>query len=105
MRQHLAFLDDAPSRLATTCERALLNSLGGGCQVPIGAYAVATKDGEITLTAICARPDGSELLREVGTGRDPEELGKRLGRKILDRGGNKILQDVYDEHGAGMAPR
>jgi hydroxymethylbilane synthase len=40
-RQHLAFLDDAAARATTTCERALLNKLGGGCQVPIGASAMA----------------------------------------------------------------
>src|SRR5580704_9167573 len=39
MRRHLAFLDDPAARAATTCERALLNKLGGGCQVPIGAFA------------------------------------------------------------------
>ena len=38
-RALLAFLDDADARAATTCERALLNKLGGGCQVPIGAFA------------------------------------------------------------------
>ena len=38
-RQHLEFLNDANARAATTCERSLLNSLGGGCQVPIGAFA------------------------------------------------------------------
>src|SRR5882762_6828697 len=38
-RQHLAFLDDANARATTTCERALLESMGGGCQVPIGAFA------------------------------------------------------------------
>ncbi|PSH05298.1 MAG: hydroxymethylbilane synthase [Acidobacteria bacterium] len=94
MRECLAFLNDEPSRIATVCERALLNQLGGGCQVPIGAYAVVN-GSEIRLTAICARPDGSELLREVGTGTDPVELGQRLGTTILKRGGDKILQDVY----------
>ena len=38
MREHLAFLNDAAARAATVCERALLNQLGGGCQVPIGAF-------------------------------------------------------------------
>src|SRR5579863_935308 len=38
-REHLKFLDNPAARAATTCERALLNSLGGGCQVPIGAFA------------------------------------------------------------------
>ena len=47
MRKHLAFLDDAAARAATACERALLNKLGGGCQVPIGAFA-EMKDGKLT---------------------------------------------------------
>src|SRR6266478_5452072 len=38
-RNQIAFLDNAAARTATTCERALLNTLGGGCQVPIGAFA------------------------------------------------------------------
>jgi len=93
-RAHLAFLDDKPSRVATVCERALLNKLGGGCQVPIGASA-EVKNGVITLTAICARPDGTELLREVQTGTDPVELGERTGDILLGRGADRILQEVY----------
>ena len=104
MRAHLAFLNDEPSRLATVCERALLNQLGGGCQVPIGAFAVV-ENGQIKLTAICARPDGTELLREVGTGTDPVELGQRLGTLLLGRGGDKILQDVYSENATGATSR
>jgi hydroxymethylbilane synthase len=99
LRQHLAFLNHEPTRLATVCERALLNQLGGGCQVPIGAHATV-EDGRITLTAICARPDGSELLREQGSGSDPVELGQRLGKLILGRGGDRILRDVYGENAA-----
>lgn len=94
MREHLRFLDDAASRATTTCERALLNKLGGGCQVPIGAHA-EMKDGKLTLTAICARPDGTEVIREVQTGSDPVELGERTGEAILGRGGEQILKDVY----------
>ena len=48
MRKHLAFLNDPDSRAATVCERALLNKLGGGCQVPIGAFA-EMKDGKLHL--------------------------------------------------------
>ncbi len=104
MRDCLAFLNHEPSRLATVCERALLNQLGGGCQVPIGAYAVAA-NGEIKLTAICARPDGSQLLRESGSGADPVELGQRIGKLLLGRGGDRILQDVTSENAAGATPR
>jgi hydroxymethylbilane synthase len=94
MREHLRFLDDAAARATTTCERALLNKLGGGCQVPIGAFA-EMEDGVLRLIGICARPDGTELIREVQTGSDPVELGERTGETILRRGGDQILRDVY----------
>src|SRR3954451_4410999 len=99
MREHLKFLDDRAARLSTTCERALLNKLGGGCQVPIGAHATVS-GGEITLVAICAKPDGTEVLRETQTGTDPLELGERVGEKLLKRGGEEILKQVYGENEA-----
>ena len=98
-RTHLEFLNDPAARLATTCERALLNQLGGGCQVPIGAYA-EVNDGAIQLTAVVARPDGSKVLRENASGRDPEQLGENVGRRLLERGGDRILQEVYGESAA-----
>src|SRR5882724_11259500 len=55
-RKHLAFLDDPDARATTECERALLNALGGGCQVPIGAHA-QTAGGKLRLKAVVARPD------------------------------------------------
>jgi hypothetical protein len=45
------------------------------------------------------------LLREVGTGTDPVELGQRLGTLLLGRGGDKILQDVYSENATGATSR
>ena len=99
MRDHLKFLDDPSARAATTCERALLNKLGGGCQVPIGAFAEMS-DGTLRLTAIVARPDGSEVLREQRSGGDPVALGEQVGDALLRRGATKILKDVY---GAGIA--
>jgi hydroxymethylbilane synthase len=100
MRKHLAFLNDADSRAATVCERALLNKLGGGCQVPIGAFA-EVKDGKLHLTGVVARPDGSEVLREQAIGTDPVVLGELVGETLLKRGGAKILEDVY----AAAAPQ
>ena len=91
---YLSFLNDAESRAATTCERALLNKLGGGCQVPIGAFA-EVKDGVLCLTAIVAQPDGSIILREHQTGADPVALGEAVGDALLLRGATKILGDVY----------
>jgi hydroxymethylbilane synthase len=99
MREILAFLNDPDARAATICERALLNKLGGGCQVPIGAFA-EVKDGTIFLTAVCAHPDGSQLLKEKASGTDPKEVGERAGDILLERGADKILEEVY---GAGIA--
>ena len=94
MRELLGFLNNSDSRAATICERTLLNKLGGGCQVPIGAFA-EVKDGKLRLTGVVARPDGSEVLREQQTGTDPVELGERVGHTLLKRGADKILEDVY----------
>jgi hydroxymethylbilane synthase len=99
MRKHLAFLNNSDSRTATICERALLNRLGGGCQVPIGAFA-QMKDGKLQLTGVVARPDGSEVLREQRSGSDPVALGEFVGDTLLRRGADKILEDVY---GAAVA--
>jgi hydroxymethylbilane synthase len=99
MRKHLGFLDDPAARAATTCERAVLNKLGGGCQVPIGAFA-ESRDGKLHLTAIVARPDGSTILREVQSGDDPIALGELVGDALLRRGATGVLDDV---HGAVVA--
>ena len=98
-RQHLAFLDDAAARATTTCERALLNRLGGGCQVPIGAFA-EVREGRLHLDAIVADPDGSKILRESRDGSDPVQLGESVGEILLQRGGDAILEAVY---GQGIA--
>ena len=90
----LRFLDDADARAATACERALLNALGGGCQVPIGAHAQRA-GRELKLTAVVARPDGSKLLRESRLGDDPEKLGVAVGRTLLEQGADQILKEVY----------
>ncbi len=93
----IKFLDHTPSRRAVLCERAALTALGGGCQVPIGAYAEENASGEITLRAIVAQPDGEALIRDRQIGRDPEELGARVGGALLIAGAQRILQEVYTE--------
>jgi hydroxymethylbilane synthase len=99
MRKHLAFLDDAGARATATCERAVLNKLGGGCQVPIGAFAEVTGE-QVRVTAIVAQPDGSMILRETQSGTDPIALGEKVGDTLLKRGADRILEQVY---GAAVA--
>ncbi len=99
MRSLLAFLEDVSARAATTCERALLNKLGGGCQVPIGAFA-EIEGRRIRLRGLVADPDGSKVLRETSEGDDPARLGEEVGEVLLRRGGDVILEEVY---GKGFA--
>jgi hydroxymethylbilane synthase len=94
-RQHLEFLNDPAARAATTCERALLNRLGGGCQVPIGALAEIRKTGKLHLESVVADPDGSKVVRDSRDGDDPEKLGNDAGTALLARGGDQILEAVY----------
>jgi hydroxymethylbilane synthase len=98
-RQHLEFLNDPAARAATTCERALLNRLGGGCQVPIGAFA-EMRNGKLHLESVVADPDGSKVLHDSRDGDDPEKLGYDAGTALLSRGGDQILEAVY---GRGLA--
>jgi len=97
-RSQIAFLDDAAARASTTCERALLTKLGGGCQVPIGAFA-EIQNGRVRLNALVAHPDGKSVLRETREGDDPVRLGEEVGETLLQRGGDAILEEVY---GAGF---
>jgi|SRR5581483_41305 len=90
----LKFLDHASTRAAVECERAALNALGGGCQVPIGAYA-SHKNGKLTLQAVVASPDGKEIVREQRSGSDPQKLGVDVGEELLARGARRILASVY----------
>jgi hydroxymethylbilane synthase len=95
-RTHLTFLEDSSARATTTCERALLNKLGGGCQVPIGASA-EVRNGKLHLEAIVAHPDGTVVLRESRDGSDPVKLGEEVGDTLLARGGDAILEEVYGQ--------
>ena len=94
--QHLAFLDDAAARATTTCERTLLNKLGGGCQVPIGAFA-EMRNHRLHLEAVVADPDGSKIIRESRDGDDPVQVGELAGEALLRRGGEEILEAVYGQ--------
>ncbi|HZU31514.1 MAG TPA: hydroxymethylbilane synthase [Candidatus Angelobacter sp.] len=93
-RTLLAFLNHAETRAAIECERAVLGAMGGGCQVPIGAFA-EVRNGQLHLHAIVGSPDGSLILREQGQDSDGEKLGRETAQILLRRGGDKILADVY----------
>lgn len=106
-REQIGFLDDPSARATTTCERALLDRLGGGCQVPIGALA-QMKDGKLHLESMVAAPDGAIVLRDSRDGDDPVTLGREAGAALVARGGGEILEAVLavqPEGGVAGPPR
>lgn len=101
--ESLRFLDHEETAIATQCERAVLNALGGGCQVPIGAYAHISS-GVLHLQAVVAHPDGTKILRHSQTGDGPVALGAAVGAKLLAMGAQSILDDVYDSGAVAPTP-
>jgi hydroxymethylbilane synthase len=89
-------LDDPTTHAAVLAERGVLGSLGGGCQVPIGAHATI-ENGRLSLLGVVAAPDGSEVIRAEAEGpaEDAEALGRALGAALLERGAKRILEAVY----------
>jgi len=89
-------LDHPPTRMAVTAERALLERLEGGCQVPIAAHAAIT-NGTVTLNALIAGVNGRRLVRDSvhGPMRDAHRLGIELAERLLALGGDEILKEIY----------
>ncbi len=79
-----------PIQAAVTAERAFLSQLGGGCLLPVGAYA-ETQKGDIKLFGMVASVDGRTVVRVAGRGSKPRELGEKLGTEALARGAREIL--------------
>ena len=89
-------LDHPATRAAVSAERALLGALGGGCQVPAGAYA-HLENGVLRMRAIAASPDGLRVIRTSVSG-DPAQaraLGLQAGDELLAQGAREILETVY----------
>jgi hydroxymethylbilane synthase len=98
LHELVAELNDAQTAIRISAERALNEALQGGCQVPIAGYSEISH-GVILLRALVGRPDGTELVQGVISGKpeDAEELGRVLAEDLLSRGAKQILDEVYGE--------
>jgi hydroxymethylbilane synthase len=92
----VAMLDHADTHIAVLAERGVLGALGGGCQVPIGAYATVS-EGRVHILAIVAAPDGTQVIRAEAEGPAAEAslIGASLANELLTRGARQILEAVY----------
>ncbi len=92
----LRALNDTNVFRAVSAERAFLERLEGGCQVPIGVYGEIS-NGTLRLKGVIASLDGRKLVRDEIKG-DPEKsetLGRVLAEKLLEAGGEAILREIY----------
>ncbi|WP_223068247.1 hydroxymethylbilane synthase [Paenibacillus caui] len=116
LRHLLSLYNDTATSLTVQAERRFLAELNGGCQIPIGAYAViedntdAAANSEnkasdsmasdhaaplqLHLTGMVGSPDGRTILKEELRGTDPERLGTEVANKLIARGAGDILAEV-----------
>jgi len=101
LRRQLDFLNDRPTLVCTTAERAYLGLLEGGCQVPIGVHATLGGVGgsRIRIDAIIASLDGKTVLHDTigGSSEEAAKLGRQLGERMLLHGGREILDSILKE--------
>ena len=107
MRQLAARIDDPAAAAALTAERAVVTALGGGCQMPIGAYA-SIAGTSLTLTAIVVSIDGRREVRAAAAGdlMEAAAVGARAAERLLAGGAADILADVERTRAAveGLQP-
>jgi hydroxymethylbilane synthase len=107
VRAAVAAIDDSEAAVALRAEREVVMRLGGGCQMPIGAYAAVSGD-TITITGVVVSVDGSRSARAVVTGAagNAVALGQETARQLLERGADVILADVVRGQAAveGLQP-
>ena len=90
----LAPLNDTTTASEIAAERTVLKSLGGGCQLPIGAYAKVTDDGQLSLIGTVCHPEGKLRIVESASGKldNAHGLGKIVAEKLRNSGANELLR-------------
>ena len=95
IRGLLAPLDHVSSHVALEAERSLMWRLGGGCNLPFGAYATVDV-GLVRLTALVATPDGGEIARAGGEADSAEGAAAVTARALIEAGAEAILEELVE---------
>jgi hydroxymethylbilane synthase len=82
---------------AVRAERAFLQKMEGGCQVPIAGFARVEEDGEVVLNVLVASPEGQEIFKEELRGQNPEELGVQAADLLIKKGAKDLIEKVKRE--------
>ena len=96
VRELLAPINDHGTSIAVSTERAFLDRLEGGCQVPIAGHAVV-ENQTVRFEGLVASVDGTRVIRDRidGPVDQAAPLGTALAERILDSGGKHILDQIY----------
>ncbi len=89
----LSPLDDVDVRACVMAERGVSAGLGADCSAPLGAHATIV-DGQITLRAVLATPDGAKVLRAKASGTQVDTLVREVVASLTDQGGLELLQSL-----------
>lgn len=79
-------------------ERAFLNKMDGGCQVPIAGYATIQENNEVSLTALVASPDGKKIFKQEVSGSNPVEVGEQAAAILTEKGAKKLIDELKEEN-------
>jgi hydroxymethylbilane synthase len=88
-----AFLEDRNSRIETSIERGFVDTLQGGCQVPIGVSARVQEDGSVVVRSLLGLPDASEVMGEMVTLSQDEttRAGEAMAERLIAQGAMELL--------------
>jgi hydroxymethylbilane synthase len=89
----LGTMNDPAARTALAAEQAVVNELGGGCQLPLGVFAEISENA-LAIRAVAASIGGEAYVEGTVSGdpRHPHESGIRLARDLASRGARELLQ-------------
>jgi hydroxymethylbilane synthase len=88
----LSILEDEATRQAVVAERAFLSGLGGGCSVPVAAYAVSNQQAStICLQGLVISEDGRRVIKVNHSGFHAQALGNELAQRAIAQGAGEIL--------------
>jgi len=103
VEEKIQFLNHQDSWIAVSAERAFLQKLEGGCQVPIAAYAQIFGTS-LQVEGLVGTIDGRRLIRHgiAGPIEEAESLGIKLAEILLEKGAKEILDEVYQRSGPAI---
>ena len=95
LREILATLEHAETKMTTMAERAVALTLGANCQSPVASFATIVV-GTLTIDALVASIDGRRIIRDQATGPagDAERIGTQVAERLIEQGANDILHEA-----------